>query len=113
MRGLVLAAGWPFAGLLDLDAVRAEVPDAAPVQGLIVDTDDQSGVLVLESGDTLDPLATGAITRFYDVDGYPIGRGDIRVGDAVEAIQERIGPEWMTTKVRILRLAPRAGSGSR
>jgi hypothetical protein len=61
----------------------------------------------------LGPLATGATTRFYGVDGYPIGRGDIRVGDSVEAVQEKIGDEWVTTKVRIVRLIPRTTSGGR
>jgi hypothetical protein len=113
MKGHVLAAGWPFAGLLDLDAGRAKVSGGAPVQGLIVENDDESGILVLESGEAFGPLATGATTRFYGVDGYPIAREDIRVGDTVEAVQERIGAERVTSKVRVLRLAPRTSPGGR
>jgi hypothetical protein len=113
MKGRVLAAGWPFAGLLALDAGRAETPDAAPVHGLIVGNDDQNGSLVLESDDTPGPLATSATTRFYGVDGYPVGRGDIRVGDEVEAVREKIGADWVTTKIRVLRLTPRTSPGSR
>ena len=113
MKACVLAAGWPFAGLLALDTDRAEVSGAAPVQGLIVENDDQSGILVLESGEAFGPPATGATARFYGVDGYPIASGDIRVGDTVKAVQEKIGAGWVTTKVRVLPLAPRTSSASR
>ena len=111
MKGRVLAAGWPFAGLLALDAGRAGVSDAAPVRGLIVENDNQAGILVLESDDVPGPLTTDAATGLYGVDGYPITRGDIHVGDMVEAVQEKNGEEWVTTKVRVLRLAPRPGPG--
>ena len=40
MKGRLLAAGWPFAGLLALDAGRAAAPDAAPVYGLVVENDE-------------------------------------------------------------------------
>jgi len=106
MNGRVLAAGWPFAGLLALDAGRAEVSGAAPVRGLIVENDNQAAIQVLESDAVTGPLITDSATGFYGVDGYPIGREDIRVGDIVEAIQEKNGEEWVTTKVRVLRLAP-------
>jgi hypothetical protein len=112
MNGRVLAAGWPFAGLLALDAGRAEVSDAAPVRGLIVENDNQGGVLVLESDEVTGPLTADAATRLYGVDGYPITRGDIHVGDMVEAVQEKNGDERVTTKVRVLRLAPRPGPGT-
>jgi len=112
MNGRVLAAGWPFAGLLALDAGRAEVSGAAPVRGLIVENDNQGGILVLESDEVNGPLTTDTATGFYGVDGYPIGRGDVHVGDIVEAVQEKNGQAWLTTKVRILRLAPRPGPGT-
>lgn len=111
MKGRVLAAGWPFAGLLALDAVRAEVSSAAPVRGLVVETDSQSGIFVLESGDATCPLTTDAATRCYGVDGYPIARGDIHVGDMIETVQEKNGEERVTTKIRVLRLAPSPSRG--
>ena len=110
MKGRVLAAGWPFAGLLALDAGRAEVSGAARVGGLIVENDGQGGILVLDSGDVTGPLATVAATGFYGVDGYPIARGDIHAGDTVETVQEKAGAEWVTTTVRVLRRAPRPSS---
>jgi len=112
MNGRVLAAGWPFAGLLALDAGRAGVSSMAPVRGLIVENDNQGGIVVLESNEVTGPLTTDTTTGFYGVDGYPIGRGDIRVGDIVEAVQEKNGEEWVTTKVRVLGPAPRPGPGT-
>ena len=111
MKGLVLAAGWPFAGLLALDAGRAEVSSTAPVRGLIVETDSESGILVHDSEDVTCPLTTDAATRCYGVDGYPMARRHIHVGDMIEAIQERNGDEWITTKIHVLRLAPAPGPG--
>ena len=110
MKGRVLAAGWPFAGLLALDAGRTGVSDAAPVRGLIVENDNQAGILVLESDELTGPLTTDAATGLYGVDGYPIARGDIHAGDTVETVQEKAGAEWVTTTVRVLRRAPRPGS---
>ncbi len=112
MKGRLLAAGWPFAGLLALDAASEEAPDVAPVYGLVVENDD-SGLVLLEADDTLGLLATSATTRYYGVDGYPIARGDIHVGDTIEAIRDESGDEFLTTKVRVLRLAPRTASGRR
>jgi hypothetical protein len=112
VKGRVLAAGWPFAGLLALDAGRGGVPDAAPVRGLIVETNSQGGILVLESDDLPGPLTTDAATELYGVDGYPITRGDIHVGDIVEAVQEKNWEGWVTTKIRVLRLAPRPDPGT-
>ena len=112
MNGRVLAAGWPFAGLLALDACRAGVSAAAPVRGLIVQNDNQAGILVLESDDVTGPFTTDAATGFYGVDGYPITRGDIHLGDMVEAVQAKNGEEWVTTKVRVLGPAPRPGAGA-
>jgi hypothetical protein len=106
MNGRVLAAGWPFAGLLALDAGRAEVSGAAPVRGLIVENDNRGGSLVLESENVICPLTTDPATRCYGLDGYPIARGDLHVGDMIEAIQEKNGEERVTTKIRVLRLAP-------
>jgi hypothetical protein len=112
MNGRVLAAGWPFAGLLALDAGRAEVSGAAPVRGLIVENDNQGGILVLESDEVTGPLTTDAATGFYGVDGYPITRRDIYLGDMVEAVQEKNGAKWVTTKIRVLGPAPRPGRGT-
>jgi hypothetical protein len=112
MKGRLLEAGWPFAGLLALDTGRAAVADAAPVYGLVVENDD-SGLVLLEADDTLGPLATSATTRYYGVDGYPIGRGDIHIGDTIEAIRDKSRDEFLTTKVRVLRLAPRTASDRR
>ena len=112
MKGRVLAAGWPFAGLLALDAGRAGVSDAAPVRGLIVENDNQAGILVLESDEVTGPLTTDAATGLYGVDGYPIARGDIHVGDIVEAVQEKNWEGWVLTRVSLLRLAPRPGPGT-
>jgi hypothetical protein len=111
MKGHVLAAGWPFAGLLALDAVRSEVSSAAPVCGVIVETDPQSGTFVLESSDVTCPLTSDAATRCFGVDGYPIAQSNIHVGDMVEAVREQHGDEWVTTKVRVLRLASFQSSG--
>ena len=104
MKGRVLAAGWPFAGLLALDAVRAGDSSAAPVRGLIVEADSQSGFFVFESEDETFSFITDVATRCYGVDGYPIARGDIHVGDMVETVRERNGEGWVTTKIRGLRL---------
>ena len=112
MKGRVLAAGWPFAGLLALDAGRPEVRDAAPVTGRIVDHDPQRGILVLESHHGPGAVVTDATTRFYGVDGYPIERRDIRVGDTIEAVQDNPGAEGVAMKVRVLRLAPRTSAGN-
>jgi hypothetical protein len=111
MKGRVLAAGWPFAGLLALDAGRAEVCPANPVSGRIAASDERTGALILESGEVISPFAALHATRFYGVDGYPISREDIRIGDEVEIVQDRVGGEWLTTRVRVLRHAPRAGPG--
>lgn len=60
MNGRVLVAGWHFAGLLALDAVRAEGSSAAPVRGLIAEADSQGCVLLLDSEDVTCPLPTDA-----------------------------------------------------
>lgn len=119
MNSRVLAAGWPFAGLLALDAGRADVvPDVAQLRGLVLDNDGgpndgRSGVLVLELDETAGPFAINAATRFFGVDGYPIPRGDIHVGDLVETVQEKRGPEWVTTQVHVLGRRPGIGHGAR
>ena len=112
MKAHVLVAGWPFAGLLALDAGRVEVPSAAPVRGLIVETDRQGGILVVDSGDVACPLTTDTSTRCYGLDGYPIAQGDIHVGDMIEAIREKNGEERVTPKVRVLRLVTSPSTGA-
>ena len=109
MKSLVLAAGWPFAGLLALEAGRSGTSGTAPVRGFIAESDDQSGLCVLKSGEVIGPLAIDAMTRCYGVDGYPISCGDIQVGDTVDAILEEIEALWTTTRVRVLRLVPVSG----
>jgi hypothetical protein len=109
MNRRVLAAGWPFAGLLALDAGRAGVSGTARVCGLVVENDEEGGILVLEPCDGTGRVATGAATGFYGVDDYPIAGGDIHAGDTVEAVQEKTGAGWGTTTVRVLRRAPRPG----
>jgi hypothetical protein len=112
MNARVLAAGWPFAGLLAFDALRAEVSSAAPVRGLIVEADSQGGILVLDSEDVTCPLTADAATRCYGVDGYPIAREDIHVGDMIEAVQEKNREERVTTKILVLRLASYPSPGA-
>lgn len=103
MNSLVLVAGWPFASLLALSARRLDA-DASAISrsGMVMETDDRRGSLVLETGD-----ATGLIeidegtTALFGVDGYPISLAEIRVGDLVEAMQEKRGPELVTTEIRV------------
>jgi hypothetical protein len=103
MNSLVLVAGWPFAGLLALGARRLDADSSATCRsGIVMEKDDRRGSLVLEAGD-----ATGLIeidegtTAVLGVDGYPISLAEIRVGDVVEAIQEKRGPELVTTEIRV------------
>jgi hypothetical protein len=110
MKGLVMAAGWPFAGLLALDAGRAGASGTASVRGFIAESDDQGHVCILESGEVIGPLAIDATTRCYGVDGYPVSRGDIQVGDTVDVVLAETGALWITTRVRVLRLVPVSGS---
>ncbi|HWN13597.1 MAG TPA: hypothetical protein VNU02_07035, partial [Candidatus Dormibacteraeota bacterium] len=50
MKGLVLAAGWPFAGLLELEANRVvAVLECARRSGIIAQDDGGSGILVYEA----------------------------------------------------------------
>jgi len=110
MNWLVLVAGWPFAGLLALGARRLDADSSATCRsGIVMENDGRRGSLVLETGD-----ATGLIeidegtTVLFGVDGYPISLAEIRVGDLVEAVQEKRGPELVTTEIRVkwVRLSP-------
>jgi hypothetical protein len=103
MNSLVLVAGWPFAGLLALSTRRLDADSSATCRsGIVMENDGRTGSLVLETGD-----ATGLIeidegtTALFGVDGYPISLAEIRVGDLVEAIQEKRGPELVTTEIRV------------
>jgi hypothetical protein len=46
------------------------------------------------------------------VDGYPIAREDIHVGDMIEAVQEKNREERVTTKILVLRLASYPSPGA-
>ncbi len=103
MNWLVLVAGWPFAGLLALDARRLDADSSATHRsGIVLENDGRRGSLVLETED-----ATGLIeideetTALFGVDGYPISLAEIRVGDLVDAIQEKRGPELVTMEIRV------------
>jgi hypothetical protein len=73
MKGLVMAAGWPCAGLLALDAGRAGASGTASVRGFVAESDDQGHVCILESGEVIGPLAIDATT---DAGGWhPVSRG--------------------------------------
>lgn len=63
------------------------------------------GMLVLESDKLAGPFTTDTVRGFCRVDDYPIGRGDIHVGDELEAVQEKSREAWVTTRVRLLRPA--------
>lgn len=105
MRAQILVAGWPFAGLLALDPGRAELSGAAPVRGLIVETDGRGGIVIRDLEDVACPLVTDSATRCFGADGYPMARADFRVGDMIEAIQDQMGDARVTRNVRVLCLA--------
>jgi hypothetical protein len=103
MNSLVLVAGWPFAGLLTLSARRLDDDSSVTCRGgIVMENDVRRGSLVLEAED-----ATGLLeidegtTALFGVDGYPISLAEIRVGDLVEAIQEKRGPELVTREIRV------------
>ena len=103
MNWLVLVAGWPFAGLLALDARRLDADSSATCRsGIVLENNGGKGSLVLESEDStgLVEIDEGT-TALFGVDGYPISLAEIRVGDLVEAIQEKRGPELVTMEIRV------------
>jgi hypothetical protein len=104
MNCTVLAAGWPFAGLLALEANRVDtIGESACRSGVIARDDGGSGVLVHEADDACVSIELDRATAAFGVDGYPIGLTDLHAGDLVEVVQEPRGPRWVTTEVRVLR----------
>ena len=103
MNCRVLAAGWPFAGLLALEASRVDaVADSATRSGIIARDDGGSGILVYESEDTYVTVELERATPVFGVDGYPISLADLCAGDVVQVVQEQRDSRWVTTEVRIL-----------
>jgi hypothetical protein len=102
MNCRVLAAGWPFAGLLELEASRVDaVVDSAKRSGVIARDDGGSGILVYESEDTYVRVELDRATPVFGVDGYPIPLADLCAGDIVQVVQER-RDGWMMMEVRVI-----------
>jgi hypothetical protein len=103
MNCRVLAAGWPFAGLLALEASRGDaVADSAKRSGIIARDDGGSGILVYESENTYVTVELERTTRVFGVDGYPISLADLCAGDVVQVAEEQRDSQWVTTEVRVL-----------
>ena len=104
MNCRVLVAGWPFAGLLALSARRLDPDSSATCRsGVVTENDGRRGSLVIEPGDVAGLIEIDeATTALYGVDGYPISLAELRVGDRVEAVQEKRGPELITTEIRVM-----------
>lgn len=104
MNCKVLAAGWPFAGLLALETNRADAgSESATRSGVIARDDAGSGLLVYESDDVYVSVELEGTTAVFGVDGYPISLADLFAGDVVQVIQEQRDSGWVTTEVRVLR----------
>jgi hypothetical protein len=104
MNCRVLAAGWPFAGLLGLEANRVDaVSESAKRSGIVAQDDEGSGLLVYEADHVYVSVELERSTAVYGVDGYPISLTDLHAGDAVEVVQELRNSRWVTTEVRVLR----------
>jgi hypothetical protein len=105
MNCRVLAAGWPFAGLLELEANRVDtVLECARRSGIIAQDDGGSGILVYEAeGPLYVSVELEPTTAVYGVDGYPIALSDLHPGDAVRVVQELRDSRWVTTEVRVFR----------
>ena len=107
----VLVAGWPFAGLLALSARRLDPDSSATCRsGIVTENDGRKGSLVIEPEDVAGLIEIDeATTALYGVDGYPISLAKLRVGDLVEAVQEKRGPELVTTEIRVVWLLSSSG----
>jgi hypothetical protein len=105
MNSRVLAAGWPFAGLLELEANRVDaLSECARRSGIIAQDDGGSGILVYEAeGPIYVSVELAHATAVFGVDGYPIALADLHPGDAVQVVQELRDSRWVTTEVRVLR----------
>ena len=114
MNCRVLAAGWPFAGLLELEASRVDaVADSARRSGIIARDDGGRGILVYESEDTYVTVELERSTQVFGVDGYPISLADLYAGDVVEVVQEQRDSRWVTTEVRVLRRSSERSAAAR
>lgn len=100
MNRRVLAAGWPFAGLLTLEPSRSTVSASARLSGVVIDGG--SGALAIEPGDAAGTFDLDAATPLYGVDGYPISLDDLGIGDVVQVVQGLLDSRWVTTAVRVL-----------
>jgi hypothetical protein len=104
MNSRVLAAGWPFAGLLELEASRVDaVADSARRSGIVARDDGGGGILVYESEGVYVTVELERTTLVFGVDGYPISLADLFAGDLVEVVQEQRDARWVTAEVRVLR----------
>ena len=104
MNCRVLVAGWPFAGLLELTTRRLDRDSSATCRsGVVTENDGRKGSLLIEPGDVAGLIEIDeATTALYGVDGYPISLAELRIGDRVEAVQEKRGPELVTTEIRVM-----------
>jgi len=104
MNCRVLVAGWPFAGLLALSVRRLDPDSSATCRsGVVTENNGRKGSLLIEPGDVAGLIEIDeATTALYGVDGYPISLAELRVGDRVEAVQEKRGPELITTEIRVM-----------
>lgn len=103
MNRWVLAAGWPFPGLLALEATRVDrASDSTKRSGVIARDDGDSGILVYESNETVATVELEHTAAVFGVDGYPISLADLGAGDVVQVIQEQRDSQWVTTEVRVL-----------
>src|SRR5205807_9173670 len=92
------------AGLLGLSARRLDIDASATCRSRVVtENDGRKGSLLIEPGDIAGLIEIDAATTvLYGVDGYPISLAELRVGDRVEAVQEKRGPELVTTEIRVM-----------
>ena len=104
MNPRVLSAGWPFAGLLALEASRIEGPvDAETRSGVVARDEHGSDLIVCEANDSYITMELEGTIPAFGVDGYPISLADLRVGDVVQVVQAPRSSRWVTTELRVLR----------
>ena len=104
MNCRVLAAGWPFAGLLGLEASRGDTLAGSETRHGVIARDEQgSDLLVYEANDSYVTVELEDATPAFGVDGYPIPLTDLSVGDVVQVVQAQRSAGWVTTELRVLR----------
>ena len=103
----VLVAGWPFAGLLMLDARRV---DGSIRSGVVTDRGDDMRLLLLEPGAPPEAIKIGVATALFGIDGYPISQDTINVGDRAEVVVENCGSGWTSIAIQLLGTARAACS---